>query len=70
MKEKQTTIDIDYSESAVPKGERRSLLTMFMIMLGFTFFSASMWAGQELADGLDFAGFMGALILGLSLIHI
>ena len=64
MKEKQTTIDIDYSESAVPKGERRSLLTMFMIMLGFTFFSASMWAGQELADGLDFAGFMGALILG------
>ena len=34
MKEKQTTIDIDYSESAVPKGERRSLLTMFMIMLG------------------------------------
>ena len=27
---------------------------MFMIMLGFTFFSASMWVGQQLADGLDF----------------
>ena len=37
---------------------------MFMIMLGFTFFSASMWVGQQLADGLDFGGFLGALILG------
>jgi cytosine permease len=37
---------------------------MFMIMLGFTFFSASMWAGQELAMGLDFWGFVGALLVG------
>ena len=37
---------------------------MFMIMLGFTFFSASMWAGQEMAAGLDFWGFVKALILG------
>ena len=35
-----------------------------MIMLGFTFFSASMWVGQQLADGLDFWGFLGSLILG------
>ena len=33
-------------------------------MLGFTFFSASMWVGQQLADGLDLPGFIGALILG------
>lgn len=56
--------DADFAESAVPKENRRSLLTMFMIMLGFTFFSASMWVGQELADGLDFGGFIGALIVG------
>lgn len=59
-----TTVDADYAESAVPQTARRSMLTMFMIMLGFTFFSASMWAGQELADGLNFWGFLGALILG------
>ncbi|MCQ2510887.1 MAG: cytosine permease [Lachnospiraceae bacterium] len=59
-----TTVDIDYAESAVPKNQRRSLITMFMIMLGFTFFSASMWVGQQLADGLDFAGFVGALVIG------
>ncbi|MBQ1810727.1 MAG: cytosine permease, partial [Erysipelotrichaceae bacterium] len=56
--------DIDFSTSAVPQSQRRSFLTMFMIMLGFTFFSASMWVGQQMADGLDFGGFLGALILG------
>ncbi len=56
--------DVDFSTSAVPQSQRRSFLTMFMIMLGFTFFSASMWVGQQLADGLDFGGFLGALILG------
>lgn len=62
--ETKAKVDVDFAECAVPKSERRSMLTMFMIMLGFTFFSASMWAGQELADGLDFGGFMGALIVG------
>lgn len=57
-------VDADYAERAVPQSSRKGLVTMFMIMLGFTFFSASMWVGQELADGLDFGGFMGALILG------
>jgi len=56
--------DVDFSTSAVPQSQRRSFLTMFMIMLGFTFFSASMWVGQQMADGLDFGGFLGALILG------
>ena len=38
--------------------------SIFMVMLGFTFFSASMWAGQNLAAGLDFKGFVLALLLG------
>ncbi|MCC8061109.1 MAG: cytosine permease [Clostridiales bacterium] len=56
--------DADFAACPVPQESRRGLLTMFMIMLGFTFFSASMWVGQEMAAGLDFGGFMGALILG------
>ena len=54
----------DYENAPVPQSERRSLLTMFMIMLGFTFFSASMWVGQQLAAGLDLPGFIGSLLLG------
>lgn len=64
MAKKNSTVDIDYASRAVPKSSRRGLVTMFMIMLGFTFFSASMWVGQQLADGLDFYGFVGALLLG------
>lgn len=56
--------DIDHAKTAVPAKSRRNLLTMFMIMLGFTFFSASMWVGQQLADGLDFGGFIKSLIVG------
>lgn len=54
MKNEKTVVDIDYAEAIVPKSARRGIVTMFMIMLGFTFFSASMWVGQQLADGLDF----------------
>ena len=64
MKETTKKVDVDYAESAVPQSARRGIVTMFMIMLGFTFFSASMWAGQELADGLDLGGFIASLILG------
>lgn len=56
--------NIDFEKSKVPAAHRRSNLTLFMIMMGFTFFSASMWTGQNLANGLDFKGFIMALILG------
>ncbi|MDO4493069.1 MAG: cytosine permease [Clostridia bacterium] len=62
--ENKQPVDIDFASAAVPKSERRSLTTMFAIMLGFTFFSASMWVGQQMADGLDFGGFLKALLLG------
>lgn len=62
--EEKKVVDIDYANAPVPKDARRSLITMFMIMLGFTFFSASMWVGQQLADGLDLTGFVCSLILG------
>ncbi len=56
--------DYDFSCLAVPREARRGTLTMFMIMFGFTFFSASMWVGQNLAQGLDFMGFVWSVLLG------
>ena len=56
--------DVDFTSSRVTPEGRKSNISMFMVMLGFTFFSASMWAGQKLAAGLNFGGFIGALILG------
>ena len=56
--------DVDYTDRAVDRAGRKSNLSMFMVMLGFTFFSASMWVGQQLAAGLDWWGFVMALLLG------
>ena len=56
--------DVDYTDRAVDRAGRKSNLSMFMVMLGFTFFSASMWVGQQLAAGLNWWGFIWALLLG------
>lgn len=61
---KKTGADIDYTFKPVDKQGRKSNLSMFMVMLGFTFFSASMWVGQQLAAGLDWWDFIWALLLG------
>ena len=61
---KQKGVDVDYTSKAVDRAGRKSNLSMFMVMLGFTFFSASMWVGQQLAAGLNFSGFVWALLLG------
>ncbi len=64
MSTTKSKVDFDYTAGKVASGGRKSNLSMFMIMLGFTFFSASMWVGQQMAAGLDFAGFIWAMLLG------
>lgn len=64
MSEETKIVDHDYSLAPVPQFARRRFLTMFMIMLGFTFFSASMWTGQTLGDNMNLGGFVGSLLLG------
>ena len=44
MEKEKKVKDVDFADSAVPSSARKNVVTMFMIMLGFTFFSASMWA--------------------------
>ena len=68
----------DFEQSSVDESQKRGFWSMFVIMMGFTFFSASMWVGLTLANGdpkihfagLSFANFVwavmaGNLILGL-----
>lgn len=56
--------DADYSLEAVPQTARKRFWPMFFIMLGFTFFSASMSVGAKLGNGLDFSGFVWAVLIG------
>ncbi|WDH95526.1 cytosine permease [Paenibacillus urinalis] len=62
--------DQEFSLQAVPRTQRNQFLKTLSVMLGFTFFSASMLAGGELGIGLSFTEFMlivlaGNLVLGI-----
>ncbi|ADU29360.1 cytosine permease [Evansella cellulosilytica] len=67
---KQSAVDNEFALEAVPSTNRRGFWKMLVVMLGFTFFSASMWSGGTLGNGLTFTQFIlivlaGNLILGL-----
>ncbi len=61
----------DYALSPVPQSARRGLMSMSAVMLGFTFFAASMWTGGTLGQGfqlwpdLIIVVLVGNLILGV-----
>ncbi|MDY5152904.1 cytosine permease [Actinobaculum suis] len=57
-------IDDDFSFGAVPISSRRSFWSVGFVMLGFTFFSASMSVGAKLGNGLDLGGFLAAVSIG------
>ncbi len=62
--QKKQHSDADYSFEAVPKKSRKGFWPMFVIMLGFTFFSASMSVGAKMGNGLDLGGFIWAVLIG------
>ncbi|SKC42566.1 cytosine permease [Maledivibacter halophilus] len=61
----------DFALEPVPESERRGLISMSVVMLGFTFFAASMWTGGTLGQGfklwpdLILVILFGNLILGV-----
>lgn len=56
--------DRDFSLQAVPNDSKKGFWSMFVVMLGFTFFSASMWTGGTLGAGLKAKDFIIAVLLG------
>ncbi|GIU21752.1 cytosine permease [Shewanella sp. MBTL60-007] len=56
--------DNNYSLSPVPKSARKGVFSLTMVMLGLTFFSASMWTGGTLGTGLSFNDFVLAVLIG------
>lgn len=69
-KKKQTAVDTDYSHGAVPIEARKGFWAMFFVMLGFTFFSASMSVGAKLGNGLDLKGFVMACVIGGAILSV
>lgn len=59
-----TPTDIDFSFSAVDVQHRRGFWSVGFVMLGFTFFSASMSVGAQLGNGLDYGSYLWAVVIG------
>ena len=62
--------DHDYSFEAVPQNERKPFVSLFFVMLGFTFFSSSMSVGATLGNGLDFGDFIISILLGSTVLSV
>ncbi len=61
MKEKH---DVDYSFEPIAPASRKGFWSLFVVMMGFTFFSASMWSGGKLGAGLSMTHFFIAVLCG------
>ena len=51
MLDETKTVHDDFALEPVPEHARKGMLSMSMVMLGFTFFAASMWVGGSLGVG-------------------
>ncbi|WP_203141517.1 cytosine permease [Marinobacter mangrovi] len=54
----------DYPLSAVPQTARKSVWSMGLVLLGFTFFTATMWAGGSVGTAFDFHTMLLVLLAG------
>ena len=61
---RETTGDIDFALNHVADTHRKGFWPMLVVMLGFTFFSASMWAGGTLGAGLTAGQLLAAVAAG------
>lgn len=56
--------DHDFALTAIPEGSKKGFLSMLVVMLGFTFFSASMLSGGTLGTSLALKEFFFAVLAG------
>ncbi len=68
--ETKELIDRDFSLEPVPKNARNGFWNICFVMLGFTFFSASMSVGATLGNGLNLSNFFLAILIGGGILSI
>jgi len=62
--EKTDGLQQDFPLSEVPVEARKSLFSTAVVLLGFTFFTATMWGGGKLGVAYDFISLLGVVALG------
>lgn len=64
MKNEKTKKDLDYALSPVDPSARKGYISMFVIMVGFTFYTGTMLTGGNLGTHLNFKDLALVLLLG------
>ncbi|MCL2176513.1 MAG: cytosine permease [Firmicutes bacterium] len=61
---RKISLSTEYEAGHIPDNKRKGFLVMFVLMVTFTLFSASMWAGNTLGGGLQLSDFIWAIVIG------
>jgi cytosine permease len=64
MNTQPTSKEQDLPLSPVPMDQRKSVWSMGLVLLGFTFFTATMWAGGSIGVAFDFPTMIMVLLVG------
>ena len=54
----------DYPLSEVPQDKRKGMLSTVMVLMGFTFFTATMFAGGKIGNAFNFSDMLLAIVIG------
>jgi cytosine permease len=62
--------DPDYPVDHVPTTERKGLVSISAVLLGFVFFAGTMWAGAEVGAAMGFVPMIGAMGVGYAILGV
>ena len=62
--------DPDWPVDHVPKSERKGLVSISAVLLGFVFFAGTMWAGAEVGAAMGFVPMLTAMTVGYAILGI
>ena len=65
-----SAVDPDYPIEPVPAHARKSLFSLAIVLLGFTFFTPTMLAGAQVGAAYEFWPLMGVLLLGSTVLGV
>jgi cytosine permease len=62
--------DPDWPVDHVPKSERKGLVSISAVLLGFVFFAGTLWAGAEVGAAMGFVPMLTAMAVGYAILGV
>jgi len=62
--------DPDYPIDHVPESERKGLISISAVLLGFVFFAGTLWAGADVGAAMGFGPMLGAMAVGYAILGV